>query len=220
MRVRRTGNQLVRRARSEGLLIERVDTEMVIYDLETKEAHCLKDLAAAVFEHSDGSRTLSAVTALVRERLGESIGEPEVAAAVEQLERAQLLEGAPLIDVSDASSPQAVSRREAMRKFAYGGAVAAFAAPLITSIAAPATAWAVSGCPAGSTCTKNTDCASGHCCQNNPGKNCNVGCCVNDLNDCNCVNNTCTANVAGVINPPCSPCNSLCTAGGGVNCQC
>jgi hypothetical protein len=219
MRVRRTETHVVRRARSDGLLIEHVGTEMVIYDMETKEAHCLKDLAAAVFENSDGSRTLSEVTALVRVYLGESIAETDVAAAVEQLEQAQLLEGTPLIDVANGTSPEAISRRTAMRRFAYGGAAAAFAAPLITSLVAPATAWA-SGCPAGSTCTKNTDCTSGHCCQNNPGKLCNVGCCVNSFNDCNCVNNVCTAVVAGVVQPPCNPCNSLCTSGGGVNCQC
>src|SRR5436305_9963595 len=78
-------------ARSEGLLVESVGDEIVVYDEETKEAHCLKALAATVFEYADGSRTTSDIAELAGRRLGTPVSEPNVSDAVAQLEHAGLL---------------------------------------------------------------------------------------------------------------------------------
>jgi hypothetical protein len=203
-------------ARPEGLLVEQVEDETVIYDLETKEAHCLKPLAAVVFAKSDGQTTVERIAGLAQQKLGRTVTEANVLEAITQLEACGLFETSPIL-VRDG-----LSRRDVMRRFAYGGAAAAFTAPLITSIVAPVGAWAASGCPAGSACTSNSQCSSGHCCQNNPGKKCNIGCCVVGFNDCECgkvVTNKCSAVLAGNIQPPCVPCTSLC-GNPGVNCSC
>jgi hypothetical protein len=174
-------------ARAEGLLVESVGEESVIYDLDTKEAHCLKPLASAVFMYADGSRTISEIAELAAYRLETPVTEADVADAVVQLETCSLLDSGPLA-VRDG-----LSRREAMSKFAKIG-VAATATPLIASVIAPAAAVAGSKIPTGEccghlpdTCTGgNPKCESGHCCQNlsGPGKECNACKCVGAKNDC------------------------------------
>lgn len=204
-------------ARQTGLLVEQVDDELVIYDMDGKEAHCLRPLAAAVFHCSDGVTRTPEIAERVSKRLGGTVSVAQVEEAVEQLEQTRLLES-PQLQIALDDGSAGISRRDAVRKFAYGGAVAAISAPLITSILSPGTAYALSGCPVGSACTKNTDCSSGHCCQTNAGKSCNSGCCVGGLNDCDCKNSKCVAQVVGLPNPTCTPCTALCIQPTGCAC--
>lgn len=166
-------------ARSEGLLIERVDDETVIYDLESKEAHCLGVLAAQVFDLCDGRRKHDAIAAEAERRLATTVTTDDVADAVAQLEERRLLDTPFLIHEGG------ISRRDALRR-------GVFATALITTIGVPvATAAATAQIPTGCTgCGQNKDCVSGHCCQSVPGKQCNQTCCVGANNSChfsNCV---------------------------------
>ena len=201
-------------ARSKDLLIERVGDELVIYDLEDKQAHCLKALAAAVFNHSDGKTAVAEIAAHVESELGSPVSETEVRDAIGQLEASGLLD-VPL-RVRDG-----LSRRDAVKRFAFAGATAAFAGPLITSIAAPSSAMAQSGIPPGfSGCGQNKDCTSNHCCQSVPGKSCNFSCCVGSNNSCHAVSvcvggtnagNTCTTNSdcpGGTCTTSCTVCST------------
>src|SRR3954469_18592379 len=79
-------------ARSDGLLIESVGDETVIYDTRSKEAHCLKPLAAIVFEHSDGHATIGDIAKIAAQRLGDPVSDAAVADAVAQLESLDLLQ--------------------------------------------------------------------------------------------------------------------------------
>lgn len=173
--------------RTEGLLIESIGDEVVVYDLESKEAHCLKALAAITFTEADGRSSVSEVAALAAERLGHPVSETEVVEAITQLQGRSLLEE--ILPVRDG-----LSRREAVKRTAFAGAVA-FAAPLITSIVAPTAAMAASGIPSGCFCggvatadgCKNGDnhkCQSQHCCQPDSGKDCNQCKCVSNSNNC------------------------------------
>jgi hypothetical protein len=170
-------------ARSSGLLTERVGDETVVYDLDSKDIHCLSSLATAVFEHCDGRSTHAQIATLVQERLGKPVTVDEVSGAVAQLEECELLDTLFVVQ-------HGLSRREAFGKVAFAGATAAFAAPLITSIAAPSAARAQSGGATGCACTTNSDCISNHCCKA-AGSNdkCNNGCCAADNNGtlCQCV---------------------------------
>ena len=78
-------------ARDEGLLVEQVADETVVYDSRTKAAHCLSPLAAVVFAHCDGHTTVEELTALAAERLGEPVDPPLVIDALAQLEERELL---------------------------------------------------------------------------------------------------------------------------------
>src|SRR3954452_15932411 len=61
-------------ARSDGLLIEPVGDETVIYDTDSKQAHCLKPLAAIVFGCCDGHATVGEIASAAQRRLGDDVG--------------------------------------------------------------------------------------------------------------------------------------------------
>jgi hypothetical protein len=151
-------------ARDEGLLVEQVGDETVVFDSESKEAHCLSALAAVVFAHCDGRTTVDELARLASERLDEPVDADRVMDALAQLEERDLME-------PRAPSKIGVSRRTMLqRTAALGGAVAA--SPLITSVIAPTSAAAVTPgcgvfpttvlcCPCGRTGTGNKQ----DCCQ-------------------------------------------------------
>lgn len=200
-------------ARADGLLVREVGAETVVYDLESKQAHCLKPLAATVFERANGRSTYTDIAELAAYRLGTPVTEVEVADAVAQLEGAGLLQ-APLriqhLPGSTEHQGDGVSRREALRRIGFAGAGAAVATSLVTSIVAPSAAMALSGIPSGcSGCGKNSDCLSNHCCQQVPGKQCNASCCVGANNSCHGTSCTC---VGGTNNG--QPCNTTTCPGG------
>lgn len=209
--------------RPSGLLVEQIADEVVVYDLETKNVHCLSPLAAAVFESCDGRTTPAQAATAASERLDRDVSTDEVLAAAEQLEERSLFHS-PMLTLhgSGNGNGDGLSRRDFARRGALAGAVA-FAAPLITSIAAPTAAMATSGIASGcGGCGRNHDCISNHCCQSVPGKQCNQGCCVdhdNSCHFCNCVNGTCECTVdAAGLNTGVCPC--ICGTRGCTNTLC
>jgi len=79
------------RAREDGLLVEAVGDETVVYDSKTKEAHCLSPLAAVVFANSNGRTTIEQLASLAAERLGEPVEEEQVLDALAQLEEREFM---------------------------------------------------------------------------------------------------------------------------------
>lgn len=114
-------------ARSEGLLIEHVADETVAYDTESKAAHCLSPLAATLFQHCDGRRSIDQLAIATSERLGEPVDSARVLDALAQLDERNLL-----VDGNGG-----LSRRDVIRRTTMIGAGAIASAPLITSIIAP-----------------------------------------------------------------------------------
>jgi hypothetical protein len=176
-------------------LVEHVGEETVVYDLQSKEAHCLSAVAALVFREADGSKSLAEVAELARTELGPQITDQQISEAVDQLDMVSLLEQ-PLVTLHSSNGngeheKSGVSRREMMRRVGFAGAAAAVATSMITSVVPPTAAAAGSGIPPGCTgCGGNPDCQSNHCCQSNAGKQCEQNCCVGKDNSCH-TNNVC-----------------------------
>jgi hypothetical protein len=153
-------------ARSQGLLTEQVDSETVIFDEETKQAHCLAPLAAIVFAHSDGRTSPAQLAGIARERLGEPVNEEQVQVVLAQLDERGLL---------SSSLPLRVSRRDMIQKSAAFGTAAAAATLILTidptvASAAQCTSIACSGggeCMGGAGCVAPTPncntCTAGRC---------------------------------------------------------
>ena len=114
-------------ARDEGLLVEHVGDETVVFDADSKEAHCLSALAAVVFDSCDGRTSVDELAGIATARLGEPVDDERVLDALAQLEERDLMEP---------RAPAGVTRRGVIRKTAVMGGVVA-ATPLITSILAP-----------------------------------------------------------------------------------
>jgi len=129
-------NHVLAQARTQDLLVEQVGSEMVIYDVREKQAHCLSPLAAAVFELSNGSRSSSELAAAASARLDEPVDQSDVEQALGELRHLDLLVDEP---------GDGVSRRQMLRRTAaVGGSVAA--AALITTLPPAAMAQGTGTC--------------------------------------------------------------------------
>lgn len=128
------------RARTTGLVVRELQDEVVVYDTRSHQAHCLNRTAAFVFRHADGRRTAAEIAAL----LGPGADDKLVHAALDQLDKAGLLEGGP--------TPAALtpSRREVLRQVGLG---AALLAPVVTSLLVPTPAEAAATCIPAASCT-------------------------------------------------------------------
>ena len=143
-------------ARQEGLAIEELDGELLIYDLETDKAHCLNGEAATVWRLCDGSRSVEELASGVAPDAPKDVAEEMALHALSELGKRRLLVG----DVSETGS--GVSRRELFRKLALVGA-AGLAIPAVKSIVAPTAAQAATCLPPGAICTASAQCCSGTC---------------------------------------------------------
>ena len=147
-------------ARSEGLLTEEVEAEIVVYDSESKQAHCLSPLAALVFAGSDGQTPIPELAELASTQLGEPIEVDGVKEALAQLEELGLM----VVPEDELR----VSRRGMIRKGALVGAAVA-ATPLIVSVATASaqTGSCAGGCtfpPEDSECeVHSAACPQGNC---------------------------------------------------------
>jgi len=132
------------RARREGLVVRPLPDEILVYDLETHEAHCLNRTAALVFDHADGEATVGDIADALRRELTASDPDRLVWLALERLDRAHLLDQRPAPPGGLASS----SRRDLLRRAGR----AAVLLPVVSSILTPTAAEAANTCV--------TDCTS------------------------------------------------------------
>ena len=138
--------------RREGLIVQKVGDEVLVYDKASHRAHSLNRPAALVFEQLDGKTDLAGVARRVGKELGQSHQDDIVANAVNELAAADLLRpGAPL-------------PRRSMLK-----GVAAALLPVVVSIAVPSAAAAGSCGGYGDPCAYYGDssCCTGLECQYN-----------------------------------------------------
>ncbi len=133
------------RARTNGVIVRRIGDEVVVYDRERHQAHCLNRTAALVFQNADGRRTVSELAALLAAETGGEVHEDLVWTTLERLAEAHLLDGDTL-----ASRPADPSRREALRQVGLGIAVLA---PIVASLIVPTPAEAANTCIPVTACT-------------------------------------------------------------------
>ncbi|HEV7375046.1 MAG TPA: PqqD family protein [Pyrinomonadaceae bacterium] len=137
------------RARKEGLLVQELPNEVLVYDLERHKAHCLNPTAALIWKHCDGRTTVSDMVRLLENSLETSVDEDVVWCALNQLEKDHLLGD----KVAWPVGMEPISRRTLIRRVG----MAAVLLPLITTIAAPTAQAGTSNCvPQGGACSAAT----------------------------------------------------------------
>jgi len=149
--------QKMPQARRSGLIIQEVDSEILIYDQETNKAHCLNQTAAKVWNYCDGETTVADACGALSHDLETPVDEKLVWYAVDQFSKDNLLEKE--IDVPAFIIP-GMTRRQMVRTL---GLAAVVAVPLVTSIVAPTPAQAATCLPAGQPCASDSQCCSGTC---------------------------------------------------------
>jgi hypothetical protein len=147
------------RARTEGLLTQPVDEEVLVYDLKRHKAHCLNKTAALVWEECDGRNTVADLARIIEAKLAVPFDKDMVWVALDQLDRARLLSAR----ITRPEHLQGVSRRELLKQI---GLVAAVAVPLITSVMSPTAAQASTCTKANGACTSSRTCCSLVCVNN------------------------------------------------------
>jgi hypothetical protein len=144
-------------ARRSGLIIQEVDSEILIYDQETNKAHCLNQTAASVWKYCDGETTLAHVCSALSRDLETTVDEKLVWYAVDQFSKDNLLEK-PL--EPPAFVMAGMNRRQLVRTL---GLAAVVALPLVTSIVAPTPVQAATCLPPNQPCTTSAQCCKGLC---------------------------------------------------------
>jgi len=149
---------LTPRAREDGLIVEELPDEVLVYDVKRHQAHCLNQTAAVVWKRCDGRSTVPEITKSLERELKAPVGEDVVWLALDRLEKNHLLDGPAALRTGG------ISRRQAMKL----GLSAVVALPLVTSIASPTAAQTASCSPDAIGCIPNgnvTVCAvSSECC--------------------------------------------------------
>jgi hypothetical protein len=141
-------------ARTEKLIVKEIDDEVLVYDLVSDKAHCLNHTAALVWKNCDGKKSVSQIAALLTDEVGKPVDDRIVWLGLEDLEKFDLLETAPIKTVAFGG----MNRRQMIR----AASVAAIALPVVVSIIAPTPAMAASPCGTGDPCTTPADCCSAH----------------------------------------------------------
>ena len=149
--------QKMPQARRSGLIIQEVDGEILIYDQETNQAHCLNQTAAKVWNYCDGETSLADACSALSRDLETVVDEKLVWYAVDQFSKDNLLEKSiepPAFIIAG------MNRRQMVRTL---GLAAVIAVPLVTSIVAPTPAQAATCIVTGQVCITSAQCCSGLC---------------------------------------------------------
>ena len=150
-------------ARTNGLVVQEVPNEVLVFDTETNEAHCLNETAAMVWKYCDGKTSVAQIAEILSENKGSGTNDDLVWLAIDQLNEHKLLQKT----VESKFAGQ--SRREVLRKIGLASVVAL---PIIASMAAPTSVLAQAsclGCDTPSHCSTPQGCPPGSCNGATPG---------------------------------------------------
>jgi hypothetical protein len=148
-------DQLAPKARKNKLVVKELPGEVLVYDENNHQAHCLNETAALVWKFCDGRTSIPKMARMLEKEMSVAVPEPTVWLAIKQLEGSRLLD---MSESQQARIPQ-TSRRAVMRTIG----IAAVALPLITSITHPTVAAAASCVPGGQPCSP-AGANPGNCC--------------------------------------------------------
>ena len=115
-------------ARRDGVLLQTVGDQLVVYDQKRRRLHVLSRSAALIWQHCDGDRDVAQLAEIIGRELGTPVDDEVIRLALEQLDQAELL------NLPQASTSQAdlVSRRQMVNR-ALGGLAAGVLLPVVTS---------------------------------------------------------------------------------------
>jgi hypothetical protein len=139
-------------ARQNGLVIQEMPDEVLVYDTDSNKAHCLNQSAAFIWKSCDGSNSVDDIVRRF-ESNGSTVTEDFVWLAIDQLSDNNLLEAK--------MTPrfQGQSRRQVLKTIGLASMVAL---PVIASLVAPPNALATASCSCvvPGDCTVQTMCPS------------------------------------------------------------
>ncbi len=142
--------QKMPRGRSEELVIQEVEDEILIYDLRDDNAICLNPTAKFVWEHCNGKATLNETATLLGKNFRFNANKELVRLTLKELSDANLLDN----DFVFSKGEPQVSRRDLITR--YGIPIATL--PIVMSLVAPLAVRAQSCVVPSQPCTIAQDC--------------------------------------------------------------
>jgi Coenzyme PQQ synthesis protein D (PqqD) len=133
-------------ARQNGIVVQEMPDEVLVYDLDTNKAHCLNQSAAFVWKSCDGSNSVMDIVRQFESQGRGKVTEDFVWLAIDQLNENGLLEN------KLAPKFNSQSRRQVLKTIGLASVVAL---PIIASLVAPKQALGVVTCA----CTSNAACS-------------------------------------------------------------
>ena len=140
-------------ARSNGLVVQEMPDEVLVYDMDSNKAHCLNETAAFVWKSCDGTKTVTDIVREFETNAGGRVNEDLVWLAIDQLHENGLMAA------GTESRFAGQSRREVLKKIGLASMVAL---PVIASLVTPQSALASGscGCINDGACAPQTGCPS------------------------------------------------------------
>ena len=144
-------------ARNNGLVVQELPDEVLVYDLDSNKAHCLNETAAFVWRSCDGTNSVADIVREFESNARGRVSEDLVWLAIDQLQENGLM--------ATGIEPRFVgqSRREVLKKIGLASMVAL---PVIASLVTPQSALAAGscGCINPGACITQTGCPSTNNC--------------------------------------------------------
>jgi hypothetical protein len=141
-------------ARKEGLVVQEMPDEVLVYDLDDNKAFCLNSTAASIWKSCDGRKTVAEIAAGLTEGRDQDSKENIVWLALDQLKDKKLI-------ASELTSRfEGQTRREVLKKV---GLATAIALPVVAMLSFPGTVLAAA-CSSSTCGTQGTCPASQICC--------------------------------------------------------
>ena len=138
-------------ARTEGLVVQEMPDEVLVYDMASNQAHCLNTTAAFIWQSCSGKNSVADIERMLSEKNNAAVDIDLVRLGVDELATRGL--------ISNPAPASGLNRREAVKRI---GLASLIAIPVVASLATPASA-VVGGscvcpggaCPAGCPATCN-----------------------------------------------------------------
>lgn len=158
-------------ARTDSIVVQSANKELLIYDLRINRAFCLNETSACIYQGCDGKTSFETL----KKKFG--LTDDLILVALDELHKNNLLEGKKI------NFPNGLSRREVVKKIGFASLVAL---PLISSIVAPtaANAQSVTCRPSGVTINGTENFIDATACFSTVGSRC----CKTYAGGCQCVN--------------------------------
>jgi Coenzyme PQQ synthesis protein D (PqqD) len=142
--------------REQRLIIDELSDEVLVYDLDRHQAHCLNQAAALVWRRCDGKTQPAEIARRLQTELDRPFNVEMVWLALRQLDKIHLL----VEPVGLPPKLAGMNRREMVRTL---GLAAVVAVPLVTSIVSPTAVQASTCTKSGKNCTTSAECCSKIC---------------------------------------------------------
>ena len=137
------------KSRRNGIVVQELENELLLYDLETNKSFCLNRTSVLVWQACDGTKSVSEISREIGQKLKMLVDENLVRLAIDQLNKNNLLDSNQKTSVKFGG----ISRREVIKKI---GLTSMTALPVITSLIAPTAAMGASTCGVACTCSNTT----------------------------------------------------------------